>query len=158
MRDNHWLASRLDQIWYAYFYDVERANNVLVRFKGRWKNKFGHIKKSKHGDTEIVINSLFKDDRVPEYVIDLTLAHELVHYMHGFNSPHPKRFQYPHKGNVVNRELIVRGMRENLKREKHFMRNEWPNMYKELVPQRQKPSLYDELIPKRVTKFKLFFR
>ncbi|MFH1210381.1 MAG: hypothetical protein V1645_00540 [archaeon] len=158
MRDNQWLASRLDRIWYAYFYDVERANNVLVRFRGKWKNKFGHIKKLKQGDTEIVINSLFKDERVPEFVIDLTLAHELVHYMHGFNSPLPKKFQHPHRGNVVNRELIVRGFKENLKRERFFMKEEWPGLFKSLAPERQKPNLYDELFPRKVTKFKFFFR
>ncbi len=145
MRDNLWLTSRLDHIWYAYFYDVEKANNVFVKFKGKWKNKFGHIRKSKLGDTEIVVNSLFMDERVPEYIIDLTLAHELVHYMHGFNSPHPKKFKYPHKGNIVNKELTIRGFKETLKMEKQFMKHEWP-------------SFYGELVPRKVSKFKFFFR
>lgn len=154
MRDNHWLASRLDSIWYAYFSDVDRANRVFVRFKGRWKNKFGHIKKSKQGETEIVVNSLFRDERVPEYVIDLTLAHELVHYMHGFNSPLPKMFEYPHKGNIVNRELAVRGFKSALKKERLFMKDEWPSLCKSLMPKRE--SLFDELIPRKVSKFKFF--
>ena len=157
MRDNLWLASRLDRIWYAYFYDVEKANNVFVKFRGNWKNKFGHIKKSRHGDTEIVVNSLFKNERIPEFIVDLTLAHELVHYMHGFNSPYPKRFDYPHKGNIVNRELIVRGFKEALRKEKHFMRHEWPRLYKDLAPDKSKQDLFDELFPRKVSKFKFFF-
>lgn len=157
MRDNFWLASRLNRIWYAHFYDVEKANNVFVRFKGKWKNKFGHIKKSRHGDTEIAVNSLFKDERVPEFIIDLTLAHELVHYMHGFNSPHPKKFQHPHRGNIVNRELMVRGFKEVLKRERRFMKHEWPHLYKQLVPGQDTSNLYDELIQRKVSKSKFFF-
>ena len=46
---------------------------------------------------------------IPEYIIDLTLAHEMIHYMHGFNSPLPKQFRHPHAGSVVDRELKKRG-------------------------------------------------
>lgn len=133
MRNNDWLVSRLEHVWNTYFYDVDRLNTVVVRFKGKWKNKLGHIKKSKGGSTEIVINSLFTDDRVPEFVVDLTLAHELVHYMHGFNSPHVKRFSYPHKGNIVNKELVIRGLKDELKEEKRFMKQDWPSLYKDIL-------------------------
>mgnify|MGYP001565825148 CR=1 FL=1 len=116
MRDDHWLANRLKFIWKS-FQDVEKRNDIVIKFKGRWKNKFGHIKKLDK-DTEIVINSLFKNLNIPEYIIDLTIAHELVHYMHGFNSPHKKLFRYPHKGNIVNKELKKRGFNDLLKDER----------------------------------------
>src|SRR3989344_197168 len=104
MRDNAWLAQKLNELWANYFPDVERRNNVFIRFKGRWKNKFGHIKQLKTKDTEVCVNGLFSNESVPEYIIDLTIAHEVVHYSHGFQSPHEKRFEYPHQGGIVRKE------------------------------------------------------
>ena len=76
MRDDQWLKDRMENIWRTIFSDVEKKNNVSIRFKGRWKNKFGHIKLLKTKDTEIVVNSLFKHEIVPEGVIDATIAHQ----------------------------------------------------------------------------------
>jgi len=126
MRDDSFLAGRLNQIWSMLFPEVERKNNIIIKFKGKWKNKFGHIKLLRNKSTEIAINSHFKSQEIPEYIIDLTIAHELVHYMHGFNSPLEKRFKHPHKGNIVNRELISRGFGSMLKKEKEFVKSFWP--------------------------------
>jgi len=139
MRDDVWLAEKLNQMWELLFLDVERKNNVVIRFKGRWKNKFGHIKRLKNKDTEIVINGLFKDERIPEFVIDTTIAHELAHYSHGFQSPHPKRYKHPHAGGVVTRELINRGFGHMIKKEKEFMKRLWPRIFRELCPDKIKP-------------------
>lgn len=128
MRDNSWLELRLNQIWQLLFPEVERKNNVLIKFKGKWKNKFGHIKKIKDS-TEIAVNGFFQNELIPEYIIDITIAHELIHYMHGFNSPFPKLFKYPHQGGIVNRELHRRGFSHMIRKEKEFLK-EWPKLYK----------------------------
>ena len=130
MRDDKWLNQRMDNIWLLLFPDVEKANNVGARFKGRWKNKFGHIKMLKNKDSEIAVNSLFKNIVIPEYIIDITLAHELVHYSHGFNSPLKKLYKHPHKGNIVEKELIKRGFSHMIKLEKEFIKNKWFPIYK----------------------------
>ena len=131
MRDNFWLNKRLSEIWSIFFSDITKLNDVKVRFVGRWKNKFGHIKKLKNGSSEIVINGLFKDTKIPDYIVDLTIAHEIVHYMHGFNSPYPKKFRYPHQGGVVRRELISRGFKVPLKIERRFLKQDWEVICKE---------------------------
>ncbi|MBU4502747.1 MAG: hypothetical protein KKA79_09185 [Nanoarchaeota archaeon] len=148
MRDDDWLAERLSQIWQLLFPDLERKNNVVVRFKGRWKNKFGHIKRMKNKDTEIVINGLFKSEKVPEYIVDTTIAHELVHYSHGFHSPFPQKYKYPHSGGVVNRELRKRGFGHMMGRERDFVKRQWPRIFKELCP--------DKLQRRRRVKFSFF--
>jgi len=125
MRDNYWLIQRLDQIWNLLFPEVERKNKVIIRFKGKWKNKFGHIQK-KGDSSEIVINGYFSDERIPEFIIDLTIAHELIHYMHGFNSPHKQMFKHPHKGGIVRKELLRRGFGHMIRRERDFIKREWP--------------------------------
>ncbi len=128
MRDDTWLEQRLEQIWQLLFPDVEKLNNILIKFKGKWKNKFGHIKKVK-GSSEIAINALFKHDIVPEYIIDLTIAHELIHYWHGFNSPHQKRYKHPHAGGIVTRELKKRGFAHMMRLERSFVKNQWRQLY-----------------------------
>ncbi len=136
MRSDLWLQLRLERIWNVLMPEVKRLNTVNIRFKGNWKTKFGHIKKQKDGSTEIVINNLFRDEQVPEFIIDTTIAHELIHYMHGFHSPLPKQFTHPHQGGVVDRELKNRGFGFLLKLEKDWIKNKWWTTF---------PSLKEEI-------------
>ena len=130
MRDDAWLETRFNQIWQLFFPDVEKRN-ISIRWKGRWKNKFGHIT-SKQGRAEIAVNKFFKDIRVPEEVIKVTIAHEIVHYSHGFHSHLPKQYRHPHKGNIVNKELIKRGFRHEISRERAWYKKEWLPLFKQL--------------------------
>lgn len=134
MRDQQWLETRFDQLWGLFFPEVERKN-ISIRWKGRWKNKFGHIT-SKNGRSEIVVNRLFQDVRVPEDIVKLTIAHEIVHYAHGFHSHLPKKYNHPHKGGVVDKELIKKGFSYTLKREREWYKTEWLPLFRELCPQR----------------------
>ncbi len=137
MRDDLWLNEKLNSMWEFLFNDIERKNNVIIRFKGRWKNKFGHIKLLKDKSTEIAINAMLKDERVPEYIIDLTIAHELSHYAHGFNSPLPRIYSHPHKGGVVTKELKRRGFGFHIRKERIWMKREWREIIKEKLPEKK---------------------
>lgn len=127
-RDDNWLKEKLENIWMLLFPEVPKENNVHVKFKGKSKRRFGCIKK-KESNSLIEINSLFKNEMVPEYVIDTTLAHELVHYMHGFNSPLPRKYKHPHKGGIVDKELIKRGFAHSLKLEKVWAKKDWEKIF-----------------------------
>ena len=129
MRDYPWLKEKLDEIWIKYFPDIPRENKVLITFKGRWKNKFGHIQQLPSKNTWIAVNKLFQDERVPEYIVNLTIAHELAHYSHGFQSALEQKYSHPHKGGVVNKELKKRGFSEELEKEKIWLKEEWLNIY-----------------------------
>tara|TARA_Y100000310_G_C20700699_1_gene829593 strand:+ start:6957 stop:7478 length:522 start_codon:yes stop_codon:yes gene_type:complete len=133
MRDDEWLDQRFEQLWQLFFPDVEKKN-VYIRWKGKWKNKFGHIENTKDGQIEIAINKLFKDFRVPEDVIKLTIAHEIVHYSHGFHSHLPKLYKHPHKGGVVDKDLKKRGFTYMIAKEKSWIKREWEDIYRELMP------------------------
>ena len=131
MRDDNWLRNRMLEIWQLRFMDVPMKNEVKIRFKGKWKLKFGHIK-MKNNVTEIIVNSLFKHEDVPQYIVDLTIAHELVHYSHGFQSPLERRFRYPHQGGIVRKELKKRGFRDAMRMERKIFRKEWPEMFERI--------------------------
>jgi hypothetical protein len=138
MRDDEWLEQRFDQLWSLFFPDIEKRN-ISIRWKGKWKNKFGHITTTKDKKREIVINKLFKDLQVPEDVIKLTIAHEIVHYSHGFHSHLPRLHKHPHLGGIVEKDLKKRGFSYMLKKEKEWQKNEWFNLYKELMPHKIQP-------------------
>jgi hypothetical protein len=111
MRDNVWLLSRLDEIWSKYFADITQVNRVFIKFGRYAKLRLGSIKQSKHTkNSYIVITSMFKKESIPVDVVDHTIAHELVHYTHGFSSSRPRAHKYPHSGGVVKKEMEDRGM------------------------------------------------
>lgn len=111
MRDNNWLLSRLDFIWSKYFEDVSQDNPIFVRFGRYSKYRLGSIKlDSKTNKSYITITSMFRDVKISQEVVDHTLAHELIHYAHGFSSKRVRLHKYPHAGGVVQKEMKKRGM------------------------------------------------
>jgi len=132
MRDNLWLIAKLDQIWKKYFSDIERKNQIYIKFGQRACRRLGSIRqinpKDKNSATKILITGYFMDERVPEEMIGATIAHEIVHYAHGFCSPLPKLSRYPHQGGIVDNELRRRGLCEILDFQKKWLKSDWPKI------------------------------
>lgn len=127
MRDAAWLHQRLDSIWDTYFADVPQENIVRIEWGRKAKTRLGSIRLDRHdlGTTIITINRLYQDELVPEYVVDATIAHELTHYAHGFNSPREQQRRHPHAGGVMKREFAERGM-EHLYTQQHvWLKANW---------------------------------
>jgi hypothetical protein len=129
MRNNIWLEQKLNGIWQQYFNDVKKLNTVDIHFGKKARRRLASIrqlkKDHKHSGTEIKVTAFYQDERVPEYVIDTTIAHELCHYAHGFASPHPQFFSHPHRGDVVDKELIKRGLGDQLKAQEKWLKSDW---------------------------------
>ncbi len=120
MRDNYWLTCRLNYLWAKYFADVRKVNQVQIAFSRPAKYRFGSIRLVKTSPwqkpvSRILINGLLAKKSIPTTVVDYVIAHELVHYSHGFSSILPKLHRYPHYGGVVNLELRKRGMIKTIK-------------------------------------------
>ena len=116
-RDNTWLLHRLNDLWDKYFTDIPQPNRLFISFGRRAKFRFGSIRleeaprlMSTNQQTVMSITGLFQNANIPQDVVDYTIAHELVHYAHGFSSPLPQKFRHPHKGGVVHRDMRARGM------------------------------------------------
>lgn len=110
-RDNIWLLSRLDSIWTKYFSDMHQSNPIQIKFGRYSKYRLGSIKLNrKTNRSHITITAMFKKSSIPTEVVDHTLAHELVHYAHGFSSKRARLHKYPHAGGVVKQEMEQRGM------------------------------------------------
>jgi hypothetical protein len=144
MRTNEWLEEQLYELWENNFADLPRPNIVLISFGKKAKRQLGCIKMLRTAPTKalmqqalrhdyaddkkislITITSHFKDETIPDLVVTGTIAHELCHYAHGFNSPLPKLFDHPHKGGVVRRELGKRGLAEQYKLANKWLKLNW---------------------------------
>jgi hypothetical protein len=130
MRDDKWLFSKLDEVWDNYFPDVPQDNDVRIVWGRRARTRLGSIKlgekrRGEHPETIITINSLFKDTKIPEFVVIGTIAHELSHYAHGFHSPIERKFATPHAGGVIHRELRERGLGDLEKKQKKWIKENW---------------------------------
>ncbi len=111
VKDQRWLDHLLDSIWAKFFSDTPRVNVVRLSYGGAWKSRLGLITLSADQvTTYIQINSLLRLSEVPDCVTRVTVAHEMVHYAHGFGSPLPQRYKHPHRGGIIKRELFARGM------------------------------------------------
>jgi hypothetical protein len=86
--------------------------------------------------TIIVINGLFRDEAIPEFVIDSVIAHEMSHYAHGFNSPLPQIHRHPHKGGVIKKELNARDLSALELKQKIWIKENWQNYLNQNYPQK----------------------
>lgn len=137
MRNNTWLKNRFDYLYKRYFSDIEIVNNIIVHFGRPTKTRLGSIKQAsidKNSNSIITINGHFRDLKIPSYVIDAVLAHEFMHYAHGFCSPHKQAYCNPHQGGVVDYDLKERGLAEILKSEKLWIKKNWTNYIKKYHP------------------------
>lgn len=115
------LTSYLDRIWQRYFADLPRVNDVQIDYYYPWKSRLGLIRLSQDQTISFIgINTLLQLPEAPEYVLTVTIAHELAHYAHGFGSPLPRLCKHPHANKVVDRELERRALGEQL-----YYCNEW---------------------------------
>ena len=126
VRDSEWLRDEMDGIWSRYFADMPRVNTVEIAFRRSWKRRLGVISLSEDEQTtRIGINALLAHPDVPYCLTLVTVAHELVHYLHGFGSPLPRRFAHPHRGGIVTRELVQRGLAPDLEEYGQWIQQHW---------------------------------
>lgn len=146
IRDNSWLESLLFELWENHFNDVPRKNLVIIKFGKGSMRQLGCIRlanpktrgiskklKELHIQDEknisvITVTNYYKDPEVPEYVVRETIAHEMCHYAHGFNSPLQKIYNHPHKGGIIRKELEKRGLGDVHKQAKVWLRSNWINL------------------------------
>ncbi|MCA9384051.1 hypothetical protein KC909_06845 [Candidatus Dojkabacteria bacterium] len=145
MRDNLWLSEKMYEIWENHFEDIPRKNRVLIKFSKRSYRQLGCIKWAKdstRGLSKLVRNNpavededkrislinitgYFKDEFVPDDVVSATIAHELCHYAHGFNSPLQQLYEHPHKGGVIRKEMSKRGLGMLYKEANKWLKENW---------------------------------
>lgn len=132
MRNNIWLEKILAEVWHDHFADVSKENQVYIVFGRKARRRLASIRQfsrhDKNSNTKILVTGHFQDERVPEEIVKVTIAHELCHYAHGFASPLPKFFRFPHRGDVVDAELRKRGLGDILKFQEQWLKDVWSSI------------------------------
>jgi hypothetical protein len=124
------LSHYLEWIWKQYFSDITRANEIRISYSYPWKSRLGLIRMALDRTHSFIgINALLQLKQVPEYVLITTIAHELVHYAHGFGSPLPRMCKHPHANGVVDRELEQRELGACLRCCNEWIDNCWYSFY-----------------------------
>lgn len=128
IRDEFWLQELLDTTWDTHFAEVPQDNIVRIEYGKRAKRQLGCIRLDKSDPTISVItmNGLFRSVEIPQFVVEATLVHELIHYAHGFNSPLAQKQAHPHAGGVIRREYAERGLESLYVRQKAWLKANWP--------------------------------
>lgn len=145
MRTDSWLEEKMWWLLENYFADVPVKNNITIKFGRRAKQRLGSIKRmerarphahflhqlvggeylNKNSDSIVTITGHFRNEEVPDFVVISTIAHELVHYAHGFSSPLEQRFRHPHQGGIVKKEMNVRGLGDIYKKSEKWLKESW---------------------------------
>ena len=124
------LTTYLNHIWRHYFADIPRVNDVSIDYRYPWKTRLGLIRLSQDQSTSSIgINTLLVLEQVPEDVLITTIAHELVHYAHGFGSPLPRYYKHPHANKIVDRELEQRDLGNQLRCCHEWIDKYWYSFY-----------------------------
>lgn len=124
------LACYLTDIWSEYFADAAAVNEVQIGYCYPWKSRLGLIRLSLDERVSFIgINALLQLSQVPECVLVTTIAHELVHYAHGFGSPLPRPYKHPHANKVVDRELERRQLGQQLRSCNEWIDKHWYPFY-----------------------------
>lgn len=143
MRDNEWLQNKMYELWENHFADVPRRNLVIIKFGRGSKRQLGCItwaNAKTRGISKFLSNYKFEDDKrisviritskfknpeIPDEVVMATIAHEMCHYAHGFNSPLKQIYNHPHKGGVIRKELEKRDLGDVYKFSKRWLKSNW---------------------------------
>ena len=136
-RDNKYLAERIEYLWEEYFSDCPRLNEIKIKFGPKCFIRLGSIRSCNHKDdnsfdTLILVNGHYKNPIIPSYVIDATIVHELVHYIHGVSSPLPAKSKFPHRCGAVDKEFKKRNLEELATLENNWLKKYWPTAQSKL--------------------------
>lgn len=130
-RTNRWLEEQLEYIWDKHFSDVERLTPIRIQFGRQAYRRLGSIilKPSAAPPARqhslIVISGVLADQSIPDIIAQQVIAHELVHYVQGFGSHHPRHLRHPHQGGVITREFHQRGLWELYRAYQSWMKINW---------------------------------
>ena len=142
MRNNQWLRLHLDNTWDKHFQDINQINPISIKFGRQSYQRLGSIiLKSPPSDpgkyvSHITISSVLANENIPDIIVDQVIAHELVHYIHGFGSRLPRHLRHPHQGGVIVKEYKSRGLWELYRAYRAWMKLHWVNFLHENYPRK----------------------
>ncbi|MDD3083463.1 MAG: hypothetical protein PHP82_00380 [Candidatus ainarchaeum sp.] len=152
---NNYLTKKAAELIRENFSEKGITNLLVIKVGKKCKRKLGHIKAIKNCEygSLIEINPMLFDLDVPEFVLDYVIMHELTHYFQGFGSNHEKKFKYPHKGKIVEKELTKKGWKEIQEKSDKWLKENWAKI---LIKNNLDPTIKRKR--RKIFLYKNFFR
>jgi hypothetical protein len=136
-RTNQWLEEQLEYLWDRHFSDIERVTPIHIQFGQRAYRRLGSIilkptsAPASRQHSLITISGVLADKQIPDFIAKQVIAHELVHYIKGFGSHHPRHLRHPHQGGVIAKEFRQRGLWELYRAYQSWMKLNWVKYLKD---------------------------
>lgn len=132
-RTDESLAELVEELWRGHFSDVPRVNRIEARFTRTWKSRVALIRYyHEENFSLILVNGLLRFPEAPGFMPKIAAAHELCHYAHGFGSSIKPRYEHPHAGGVVDRELHNRALGRELNMFNRWL-DDWDKFYEKMM-------------------------
>lgn len=134
MNSDRYLTKKTGEILRENFPQKQITNLLVVKWSDdAWKTKLGHITPLKNAEfgSLIEINSVLNNPHVPEFVVEATLLHELIHYFDGFGSNHKRLRRHPHAGGVMKKEFAKFGWTELAEKQNKWIEKNFSGIYHE---------------------------
>ena len=134
MLSDSFLTKKTAQLCREYFPQKQISNLLVVRWGKAWQTKLGHIKPYQQNTqfgSLIEINAVLNDERIPEFVVEATILHELIHYFQGFGSNQPRTQRHPHQGGVIEKEFAKFGWQEIAQKQDTWIHANFARYWKE---------------------------
>ena len=138
-RTDEWLQNEFDTIVKNHFPEIKQVDSITIMFGAPTAVRLGSIRLMKRTDptagTLIRVNGLFRNPRIPRFVVREVVAHELAHLVHGVHTISERRYRHPHRGGVVTTELVDRGIGEVVYLSKTWLKQNWQSFISEVRAQ-----------------------
>ncbi|GEM_PF-451564 len=138
-RTDEWLQNEFRTIVENHFSEIKQVNSITITFGRPTAVRLGSIRLVKRTDptagTLIRVNGLFRNPRIPRFVVREVIAHELAHLVHGVHTTSERRYRHPHRGGVVTTELVDRGIGEVVYLSKTWLKQNWQSFISEVRAQ-----------------------
>ena len=155
LRTKEWLQNEFNQLTRDHFPQIEQTDSIRIVFGRPTAVRLGSIRLMKPSDpaegTLIRVNGLFRNPRIPRFVVREVIAHELAHWVHGVHTVSERAYRHPHRGGVVGRELVDRWLKEVVYLSKTWLKRNWQPFVREARAQGilKRPILRNRLRRKR---------
>lgn len=138
-RTDEWLQNEFNLIVKNHFPEIKQVDSVTITFGRPTAVRLGSIRLMKRSErtagTLIRVNGLFRNPRIPLFVVREVIAHELAHLVHGVHTVSERRYRHPHRGGVVTTELVDRGIGEVVYLSKTWLKQNWQSFISEVRAQ-----------------------
>jgi predicted metal-dependent hydrolase len=121
-RDNESLKNIVSK----YEKELEISEDVKIKITwGRAAKRILGSVRLKNGISVIKISKYLGDPKVPEFVLEEVILHELIHIKTGHGSVTEKKYKHAHRGGIIKKEMAQVGHEDLYLKSNAWLKENW---------------------------------